>query len=102
MAVNSIDLTSNIGKMGSIDSIKNTFKSDGIDQFQKLFENALKETNSLQSESNRLTEEFAAGRTDNIHEVMIAGEKANIALQFVLQVRNKILDAYTEIMRMQI
>jgi flagellar hook-basal body complex protein FliE len=49
-----------------------------------------------------LTEDFAAGRTDNIHQVMIAAEKSDIALQFTMQIRNKILDAYNEIMRMQI
>ena len=43
--------------------------------------------------------QFAAGKTD---KVLIAVEKADIALQFTLQVRNKIIDAYNEIMRMQI
>ncbi|NLH96663.1 MAG: flagellar hook-basal body complex protein FliE [Clostridiaceae bacterium] len=63
---------------------------------------ALYRTNDLLLEVDRLADDFAAGRTDNIHQVMLAGEKANIALQFTLQIRNKLLDAYNEIMRMQI
>ena len=42
------------------------------------------------------------GETDNIHNVMIAGSKANLALQMTIQVRNKVMDAYNEIMNMQI
>lgn len=64
--------------------------------------NALNKTNNLIVEADKLSEDFAAGKTDNIHQVLIAAEKANIALQFTLQVRNKIIDAYNEIMRMQI
>jgi len=56
----------------------------------------------LELESQALANAFALGKTDNIHQVMIAAEKADIALQFTLQIRNKILDAYNEIMRMQI
>ncbi len=63
---------------------------------------AVNQVNSLQIESQTLGNELAAGRTDSIHQVMIAGEKADIALQFTMQIRNKILDAYNEIMRMQI
>ena len=40
--------------------------------------------------------------TDDIHSVMIAGEKANLALQFTMKVRNKVVDAYKEVMNMQV
>jgi flagellar hook-basal body complex protein FliE len=63
---------------------------------------AMKETNKLILDSEKLVNEFAAGRTDNIHQVLIAAEKADIALQFTMQIRNKIMDAYNEIMRMQV
>ena len=45
---------------------------------------------------------MAAGQIDSLDKIMIDMEKADIALQFTLQVRSKILDAYQEIMRMQI
>jgi flagellar hook-basal body complex protein FliE len=56
----------------------------------------------LEGQADQLKEDFALGITDNIPEVLIAGEKANVAIQFTMQVRNKVLDAYSEIMRMQI
>jgi len=45
---------------------------------------------------------MAAGEGDSIHEAMIGLEKASISLQFMIQVRNKVVEAYHEIMRMQI
>ncbi|MGB3990558.1 MAG: flagellar hook-basal body complex protein FliE, partial [Acetivibrionales bacterium] len=63
---------------------------------------ALSRTSNLLLEADQIADDFAAGRTDNIHQVMLAAEKANVALQFTLQIRNKLLDAYNEIMRMQI
>jgi flagellar hook-basal body complex protein FliE len=70
--------------------------------FAELLNKAINNVNDLQNISNNLTNDLAAGKTDNIHEVMIAGEKADLALQFTMQIRNKVLDAYNEIMRMQI
>ena len=63
---------------------------------------ALNNVNALEQESAKITEDFIAGRTDNIHSVMIASEKASISLQFVMEVRNKVIEAYQEIMRMQV
>ncbi len=70
--------------------------------FADYLKQALQETNTLITESEKLADAFAAGRTDNIHQVLLAAEKADIALQFTMQIRNKIMDSYNEIMRMQI
>ncbi len=70
--------------------------------FGEYLNSALMKVTDLENEASRLKNDFAVGKTDNIPEVLIAGEKAGIALQFTMQVRNKILDAYSEIMRMQI
>lgn len=70
--------------------------------FGEYLNSALMKVTELENEASRLKEDFALGKTDNIPEVLIAGEKASVALQFTMQVRNKILDAYSEIMRMQI
>jgi len=66
------------------------------------FENLLDETANNLSESDRLTRESAAGGPVDLHDVMIAMEKADISLRLLVQVRNKALDAYQEIMRMQV
>lgn len=79
-----------------------TKASEGVaEKFSDFLSEALNKVNNLQSESEQITNDFATGKTDNIHQVLIAGEKADIALQMAMQVRTKILDAYNEIMRIQ-
>jgi flagellar hook-basal body complex protein FliE len=45
---------------------------------------------------------LALGQTDNLHQIMMQGEQTRLAFELMLQVRNKTLDAYQELMRMQI
>lgn len=59
-------------------------------------------TNEEIIKAEDVSNQFAAGKIDDIHKVLIQIEKANVALQFTLQIRNKIMDAYNEIMRMQV
>lgn len=66
------------------------------------FGNLLNETANNLSEADRLTRASAAGGPVDLHDVMIAMEKADISLRLLVQVRNKALDAYQEIMRMQV
>jgi flagellar hook-basal body complex protein FliE len=56
----------------------------------------------LQKSSDDKIQQLATGKTDDIAGVMITAEKADIALRTMVQVRNKIIDAYQEIMRMQV
>lgn len=101
MAVNGV---SNIGQIQGIPL--GTDKLQGSDKnavsFSDFLNDAINKVNDLQIQSEQVANDFAAGNTDNIHDVMIAAEKADIALQFTMQIRNKIMDAYSEIMRMQI
>jgi len=80
----------------------NEKQNENVVSFGDYLKNALDTVNQLQSDSQQIGVDFAAGKTDNIHEVMIAGEKADIAMQLTMQIRNKVVDAYNEIMRMQI
>ena len=63
---------------------------------------ALKKTNALQLESDRENALLAAGRIEDVSQVVIAAQKADIALQLTLQMRNRAMSAYQEIMRMQV
>jgi flagellar hook-basal body complex protein FliE len=47
-------------------------------------------------------QELATGKSNNIHETMIAAEKADLSLRLMVQVRNKIIEAYQEVMKMQV
>jgi flagellar hook-basal body complex protein FliE len=70
--------------------------------FGDYLKNSIDEVNRLQVESQNYKNLLAIGEVDNLHDVMIAAEKANIALQLTMSIRNKVVDAYREIMRMQI
>ncbi|NLX63707.1 MAG: flagellar hook-basal body complex protein FliE [Clostridiaceae bacterium] len=82
--------------------VKNVNNPDRKINFKEILFDALNNVNTLEQESAKMTEDFIAGRTDNIHSVLIAAEKASISLQFIMEVRNKVMEAYQEIMRMQI
>ncbi len=70
--------------------------------FADTLKNAINEVNELQQTANKKAQELAVGKTDNVADVMIAAEKADIAMRVMVQVRNKVIDAYNEIMRMQV
>ncbi len=70
--------------------------------FTTTLKSSISEVNSLQVEADGAIRELVAGNENNIHEVMVAMEKASISLELLVQVRNKIIAAYDEIKRMQI
>jgi flagellar hook-basal body complex protein FliE len=70
--------------------------------FQQFLASALDQTVKLQSQAGEATQQFLTGEADDLHKVMIAQEKAGLAFQLTLQVRNKMVEAYQEVMRMQI
>jgi flagellar hook-basal body complex protein FliE len=78
----------------------------GTDAAAPSFADTLKEAvgtvNTLHKESDKKAQELATGKTTNIPEVMMAAEKADLALRMMVQVRNKIIDAYQEVMKMQV
>jgi len=62
----------------------------------------IEDVNSLQNEMDEKIEKFATGEIKDVHEVMIAVEEANTAMEFMLEIRNKIVEAYQEVMRMPV
>lgn len=70
--------------------------------FKSILEKSINEVNDLLTTSDQKTVGLAVGRAENLHEVAIASEKAETALKLLVQVRNKALEAYHEIMRMQV
>ena len=69
-------------------------------QIGNSFGNALNAVNSTKLHSERLEEDLAMGGSTSIHDAMIAAEKASLSMQMAIQVRNRILNAYTEINNM--
>lgn len=76
--------------------------SEAQGSFADTLKSAIDNVNQLQKSSDKAAQDLATGRTDNVADVMIAAEKADIALRVMVQVRNKIIDAYQEIMKMQV
>jgi len=86
-------------QLDSLTQGKRRESAAGGTDFGKILFDQLKEVNKLQVESNRAIQELAAGKRDNIHETMIAMEKASVSFQMMMQVRNKIIEAYQEILK---
>lgn len=70
--------------------------------FSQVLREALAEVNRLQVEAEEAARKLVTGEISDISEVMVAAEKANLALQLTIQIRNKAIEAYQEIMRMQV
>ena len=64
--------------------------------------NSLDETNTLQNQAEASAIQFALGESDNMHDLLVAQTKANTALQYTVAVRDKLVEAYQQIMQMQI
>lgn len=79
-------------------------KTDGtlFDVFLNTAIDNIKTTNSYLSDAEDEELKFALGETENSHDLMIALQKASTALQYTVSIRDKLLDAYKEIMQMQI
>lgn len=75
------------------------------EDFETVFQSAIgmvDETNNLHSQAKSAMIQFALGESENTHDLLIAQSKANTALQYTVAVKDKILDAYREIMQMQV
>jgi flagellar hook-basal body complex protein FliE len=70
--------------------------------FGEVLKGFVQDVNQLQQNSSTMSEKFALGQVENVHQVMIAAEEAGVAFQLLLEIRNKLLDAYQELIRMPV
>ncbi len=70
--------------------------------FGDMLKNAISTVNELQQQSDQEIQKLMTGETKDLHTTMIAVQKADLSFQMMMQVRNKIVQAYQEIMRMQV
>lgn len=83
-----------VGQANETSGTQKTFGDFLVDSVAKV--------NNLQQDANTAMETLASGKSNNLHETLLAVEKADIAFKTMNQVRSKVLDAYREIMKMQI
>ena len=79
-----------------------TVEKEPPKNFGTYLNDALAEVNQLQLNADEQTKLLAAGEVSDVSQVVVAGQKAEIALQLTLQLRNRAVAAYQEIMRMQV
>ncbi len=91
-----------IGAPGGPDAAKVKKADEDGPSFADTLADSLDQVNDLQKEADAAIEDFATGKTRNIHETMIAVNKADLAFRLTMQVRNKIVEAYQEVMRTQV
>ena len=84
--------------------LENSFDESisGRKSFGEFLTDSLSKVNDLQQDANIAMEKLASGESDNLHETLLAVEKAEISFKMMNQVRSKVLDAYRDIMKMQI
>lgn len=77
-------------------------KPENVASFKDMLSNSIAEADNLSEVAKADTQALLSGNVDNLAQVMINGTKSEMALNMVVQVRNKVVDAYNEFMRMQV
>lgn len=103
MDIGSLSGISSVSGLNSIEIGKSVGKTNNMfDSILNSAINNLNTTNSLLSDAENAEVSFAMGELENTHDLVIALQKAQTALQYTVAVRDKFLEAYKEIMQMQI
>lgn len=76
--------------------------NSGSGAFSDILQKTLGTVQSLQSDAASAAQKFMTGESEDVHTVALAGQKAELAFELGLQVRNKVVSAYQEIMKMQL
>jgi len=99
--VDKISLTP-VPQAGVPKAVPSTSPLDAVEGFRQVLDQAIQATNSRMEEANELARGLVAGEHARIHEVMIASEKAGISFRLMTKMQQKVIDAYKEIMRLQL
>lgn len=104
-----LGLISNINSNSPLQNLKSgtdanraTNDTAGIPSFKDMMMNQLQEVNRLQEEASEATMDLQTGKRTDFDGVIIAAEKADMAFQMLLQVRNKMIDAYNEVKQIRV
>ncbi|MBQ7077457.1 MAG: flagellar hook-basal body complex protein FliE [Lachnospiraceae bacterium] len=83
-------------------SYKNVSRDNGFDVVLQSAKDMLQETSDLQNKAEEQEIKFALGLSNNTHDLQIAQQKATIALQYTVAVRDRVMDAYKELMNISV
>ncbi|MDP7320746.1 MAG: flagellar hook-basal body complex protein FliE [Bacteriovoracaceae bacterium] len=96
----SVELGSKVDFRGDFPPMEEASESN--QSFGDFLANSIAKVNGLQQDANVAMQKLASGESKNLHETLLAVEKADIAFKQMNQVRLKVIDAYKEIMKMQV
>ena len=102
MAINSVSMAVPMISNESTKINAATTSAEAQQTFANTLKEAIAKVNDQQIQSDTMTEKLINGGDVDLHEVMIASQKASITLNATMEVRNKVIEAYQEIMRMSV
>mgnify|MGYP000870725376 CR=1 FL=1 len=91
-----------INRILPIQTISAETKAQPAGDFGEILQGMLAKVNQMQLAADQATMQLAMGEDVDLHKVMILGTRASLALETTMAIRNKLIDAYQEIMRMQV
>ena len=93
----------NINSVGNVQAQMPTLKpSEKPNNFSALMQHYVQQTNQETKAANEAAVDLALGKSNNVSETLLAIQKADLSFQLMVGVRNKLVDAYREVMRMQV
>lgn len=98
--MNQITFQNGLESLANTLSPANPKEIPSSESFGKMLTRSLNEVNQLKLDADEAINDLAAGKQKDIHQTMIAMEKADVAFQLLMQIRNKIITAYETVMRM--
>lgn len=81
---------------------QNTSEEGGGQSFLDHLKSGISEVNTVQKDADKMAVDLASGKSQNLHETMLAATQAELSFNLMVQIRNKVLEAYQEVMRMQV
>jgi len=100
--MNEITSTRNLESLQTPGVTPRQVKAPDSNSFGQVLTQSLNDVNKLQKEADQAIDALASGQQQDIHNTMIAMEKADVAFRLIMEIRNKVISAYETIMRMQV
>ncbi len=102
--MNNIDAMRALGGVSPVEAGKSLKKTEqtGGTSFKDTLSGFMNDVNSMQSIADKSLQKLATGEITDIHQVMAASEEAKTAFNMMMEIRNKVMDAYDEVMRMRL
>ena len=100
--MNQINPVGPIRQQAAADKQQGVKQQEGGPSFAETLQGFFKDVNSMQVKADESIEKMAAGEITDVHQVMSTVEEANVAFNMMMEIRNKVMDAYQEVMRIRL